>query len=41
MRVVFMRWIGAGGYAQAQGSLVIDGVWYGKVFSPSEYIGQA
>ncbi|MFF0410450.1 hypothetical protein ACFYUY_08425 [Kitasatospora sp. NPDC004745] len=31
--------IGAGGYAQAQGQLVIDGSWSGKVFSPSEYIG--
>ncbi|MFJ3219476.1 hypothetical protein ACIPLC_26560 [Kitasatospora sp. NPDC086801] len=31
-------WIGSNGYAQAQGSLVIDGVSYGKVFSPSEYI---
>ncbi|MFD8085224.1 hypothetical protein ACFV4F_26405 [Kitasatospora sp. NPDC059722] len=31
-------WIGSNSYAQAQGSLVIDGVWYGKLFSPSEYI---
>jgi hypothetical protein len=31
--------IGAGGYAQAQAQLVIDGSWSGKIYSPSEYIG--
>lgn len=31
--------IGAGGYAQAQAQLVIDGSWSGTIYSPSEYIG--
>jgi hypothetical protein len=35
------RWdsIGAGGYAQAQGSVQIDGVQYPTMYSPSELIG--
>jgi hypothetical protein len=32
-------YIGSGGYAQGQGTLTVDGVTYGKFFSPTEYIG--
>ncbi|GAA1952563.1 hypothetical protein [Kitasatospora viridis] len=32
-------YIGNGGYAQGQAYLYIDGSYYGRFFSPSEYIG--